>query len=141
MSRAMGLDVGTKTIGVALSDPTYLIAQAKETIHRRSLAEDLARIQAYIETYEVEEIVIGLPRHMNGDLGASAQRAQSFGQALEKELGRMVTYQDERMSTRSADRVLMETGVRRENRKKYVDALAATFILQTWLDKNKRRPM
>lgn len=138
MSRSMGLDVGKKTIGVALSDPSYLIAQAQGTIKRTSQKEDIDRVLEIVEKESVEEVVIGLPKHMNGDQGASVDRAKSFGRALEEAMGRPVIYQDERMTTLSADRVLMKTGVRRENRKKYVDAIAATFILQTWLDKEKR---
>lgn len=138
MKRAMGLDVGSKTIGVALSDPSYLIAQAHGTIKRTSQKEDIQKILDIIREEDVREVIIGLPKHMNGDQGRSVDRAKSFGRALGKEIGQDVIYQDERMTTISADRVLQQTGVRREHRKKYVDALAATFILQTWLDKEKR---
>lgn len=138
MSRAMGLDVGSKTIGVALSDPSYLIAQAHGTIQRTSQREDIQKILDIIQKEEVREVVLGLPKHMNGDQGRSVDRAKSLGRALEEEIGRPVVYQDERMTTLSADRVLQKTGVRREHRKKYVDSIAATFILQTWLDKEKR---
>lgn len=138
MSRAMGLDLGTKTIGIALSDPSYLIAQATETIQRKSLDEDLKKLGKLIEEQEVREIVLGLPRHMNHDLGKSAQRSLSFGQTLEKRFLLPVYYQDERLSTVSAERILKESGVRREKRKDYIDAIAASFILQTWLDKKRR---
>ncbi len=136
--RAMGLDVGTKTIGVAMSDPMYMIAQAKETIKRKDLKTDLDRVEELVVEFEVEEIIIGLPKHMNNSIGASAQRAKSFGKELEKRLNKTVIYQDERLSTMSAERILIETGVRRENRKEHVDAVAATFILQPWLDKSRR---
>ncbi len=138
MPRAMGLDVGTKTIGVALSDPLYMIAQSYTTIQRKKLRDDLLELKTIIEEKEIKEIIVGLPKHMNNDFGVSAQRAKSFGQELKKVFDLDVIYQDERMTTISADRVLMETGVRRENRKKHVDAVAATFILQSWLDRAKR---
>ena len=138
MGRAMGLDVGTKTIGVALGDPMYIIAQAYTTIKRNKLSDDIEKLLEIINDQSVEEIVIGLPKHMNNKEGASAQRSRSFGKELQERLNREVIYQDERMTTLSADRILMESGVRRENRKEHVDAVAATFILQTWLDKSKR---
>lgn len=138
MSRAMGLDLGTKTIGIALSDPSYLIAQAKETIQRKSFEEDLEKLDDLIRKEQVEAIVIGLPRHMNNDFGKSARRSLSFGKALEERFSLPVYYQDERLTTVSAERVLIESGVRREKRKDYIDAIAASFILQTWLDKRRR---
>lgn len=137
MARAMGLDVGTKTIGVAFSDPLYLIAQAHKTIQRTNLNEDIEKLEKLMEANDVNEIVLGLPKHMNNDEGRSAQRSRSFGQEIEKRLGRPVIYQDERMTSISANQVLMDTGVRREKRKDHIDALAASFILQTWLDKRR----
>ena len=80
MPRAMGLDVGTKTIGVALSDPMYMIAQSFTTIQRKKLRDDLLELKKIIEDQEVDEVIIGLPKHMNNDIGVSAQRAKSFGQ-------------------------------------------------------------
>lgn len=138
MSRAMGLDVGTKTIGIAFSDPTYLIAQAHSTLKRTQLSQDLAAVERLIQEQDVREIVIGLPKHMNNQLSDSARRAQSFGAELRKK-GYSIEYQDERLSTKSASHVLMKTGVRRENRKKHVDAVAATFILQQWLDRRGKQ--
>ncbi|MDD7593672.1 MAG: Holliday junction resolvase RuvX [Peptoniphilaceae bacterium] len=138
MTRAMGLDVGSKTIGVALSDPTYLIAQAKETIRHSTQERDVDQLEAIIRDYDVTEVVIGLPRHMNNALSDSARRAQSYGAALVRR-GVRVFYQDERLTTRQATEVLKQTGVRRENRKAHVDAIAATFILQAWLDRNGRK--
>lgn len=137
MTRALALDVGTKTIGLALSDPTYLIAQAYKTIKRENLQKDLDKLEIIIAEEDIEEIIIGLPRHMNNDLGASAQRAKSLGHSLEERTGKTVIYQDERLTTVSAEMVMKKRGTRREKRKEYVDALAATFILQTWLDRKR----
>lgn len=138
MTRAMGLDVGSKTIGVALSDPLYTIAQAKETIWHSTQDEDIDQIETWIRENDVAEVIIGLPLHMNNQLSDSARRAKSYGAALSRR-GYQVFYQDERLTTRQATSVLKETGVRRENRKKHVDAIAATFILQAWLDRNGRK--
>lgn len=133
----MGLDVGTKTIGVALSDPLYLIAQAHTTIKRTTLAADLAAVEELIDTFSIQEMIIGLPKHMNNQMSDSARRAKSFGAELTKK-GYAVFYQDERLSTVQANTVLKKTGVRREKRKTVVDAIAATFILQQWLDRREK---
>lgn len=137
MNRAMGLDLGTKTIGVSLSDPMYLIAQSFETIQRKSFEEDLKRLKEIIEEKEVQEIVIGLPKNMDNSLGPSAQRSRSFADLLKKELDQEIYLQDERLTTKQAMDLLKKDGVRREKRKKHVDAIAATFILQSWLDKRR----
>ncbi len=133
----MGLDVGTKTIGVALSDPLYLIAQAHTTIKRTTLAADLAAVEELIDAFSIQEMIIGLPKHMNNQMSDSARRAKSFGAELTKK-GYAVFYQDERLSTVQANTVLKKTGVRREKRKTVVDAIAATFILQQWLDRREK---
>ena len=137
MTRALGLDVGTKTIGVALSDPLYLIAQAHTTIKRTTLAADLAAVEELIDAFSIQEMIIGLPKHMNNQMSDSARRAKSFGAELTKK-GYAVFYQDERLSTVQANTVLKKTGVRREKRKTVVDAIAATFILQQWLDRREK---
>lgn len=133
----MGLDVGTKTIGVALSDPLYLIAQAHTTIKRTTLAADLAAVEELIDAFSIQEMIIGLPKHMNNQMSDSARRAKSFGVELTKK-GYAVFYQDERLSTVQANTVLKKNGVRREKRKTVVDAIAATFILQQWLDRREK---
>lgn len=133
----MGLDVGTKTIGVALSDPLYLIAQAHTTIKRTTLAADLAAVEELIDAFSIQEMIIGLPKHMNNQMSDSARRAKSFGVELTKK-GYAVFYQDERLSTVQANTVLKKTGVRREKRKTVVDAIAATFILQQWLGRREK---
>lgn len=136
--RIMGLDFGSKTVGVAVSDALLLTAQGVEIIRRKEenkLRQTLARIETLIQEYEVEELVLGLPKHMNGSEGARAELTEEFKDKLERRTGLPVTLWDERLTTVSADRTMMEAGIRRENRKEYVDMLAAVFILQGYLDR------
>lgn len=135
--RIMGLDYGTKTVGVAISDALLLTAQGIETIERKEenkLRRTCARIEELIHEYDVDRIVLGLPKHMNNDIGERAEKSIEFGEMLKKRTGLEVIMWDERMTTVSAERVLIESDVRRENRKKYVDKIAAVFILQGYLD-------
>lgn len=135
--RIMGLDYGTKTVGVAISDALHVTAQGIETITRKEenkLRRTCARIEALIKEYEVEKIVLGFPKHMNNDVGERAERALEFKEMLERRTGLEVVMWDERLTTVSAERTLMESGVRREDRKKYIDKIAAVFILQGYLD-------
>lgn len=135
--RIMGLDYGTKTVGVAVSDPLGITAQAVETIVRKDenkLRQTLARIEALAKEYEVEKFVLGLPKHMNNDIGERAEKSIEFGQMLQKRSGLEVIMWDERLTTASAERTLIEAGVRRENRKQFIDQIAAVFILQGYLD-------
>lgn len=140
--RVMGLDLGTKTVGVAISDALQITAQGIEIIRRKDenkLRQTLARIEELIVEYEVGEVVIGLPKHMNNDLGDRAQFSLDFKEKLERRTGLSVALWDERLTTVSADRIMMEAGVRREDRKEYVDKIAATLILQGYLDYKKGR--
>ena len=135
--RIMGLDYGTKTVGVAISDALGLTAQGIETITRKEenkLRKTCARIEALIKEYEVEKIVLGFPKHMNNDIGERAEKSLEFKEMLERRTGLPVVMWDERLTTVEADRTMMETGIRRENRKEYVDMIAAVFILQGYLD-------
>ncbi|MFI3236866.1 MAG: Holliday junction resolvase RuvX [Lachnospiraceae bacterium] len=135
--RIMGLDLGTKTVGVAVSDALLITAQGVEIVRRKDenkLRQTLARIEELILEYEVEEVVIGLPKHMNNDLGDRAAFSMEFKDKLERRTGLKVVLWDERLTTVTADRIMMEAGVRRENRKDYVDKIAATIILQGYLD-------
>ena len=135
--RIMGLDYGSKTVGVAMSDPLGLTAQAVETIWRKDenkLRKTCARIEELISEYEVERIVLGLPKHMNNDLGERAQKALAFGEMVKRRTGLEVVMWDERLTTVEAERTLIENNVRRENRKQYIDKIAAVFILQGYLD-------
>lgn len=135
--RILGLDYGTKTVGVAISDPLGITAQGLETITRKEankLRKTLARIEAVIEEYGVEEIVLGFPKNMDNSVGERAQDCRNFAEMLERRTGLSVVLWDERLTTVSADKVLMESGVRRENRKAVIDKIAAVFILQGYLD-------
>lgn len=135
--RIMGLDYGSKTIGVAVSDPMGLTAQGIETITREEenkLRKSLRRIEELVEQYQVEEIVLGFPKNMNNTIGERAEKSLQLKETLERRLGLPVIMWDERLTTVEADRTLIEAGVRRENRKKYVDMIAAVFILQGYLD-------
>lgn len=135
--RIIGLDYGTKTVGVAMSDALGITAQAVETIERKQenkLRQTLARIETLAKENGVEKFVLGLPKHMNNDIGERAEKAIEFGEMLKRRTGLEVIMWDERLSTVSAERTLMESGVRRENRKQYVDQIAAVFILQGYLD-------
>ncbi len=135
--RIMGLDFGSKTVGVAVSDPTGLIATGLEIVRREredKLRQTLARIEALIVEYEVDKIVLGYPKNMNDTLGERVEKTLSFKEMLERRTGLEVELWDERLTTVEADEVMMEAGIRREDRKKYVDKIAAAFILQGYLD-------
>jgi len=135
--RIIGLDYGTKTVGVAVSDALMITAQPLETIERKSankLRQTLARIESIIEEYQAERIVLGYPKNMNNTIGERAEATEQFKEDLERRTGLEVILWDERLSTVEAERILMDTGVRRENRKQYVDKMAAAVILQNYLD-------
>ncbi|MEF9945769.1 MAG: Holliday junction resolvase RuvX [Lachnospiraceae bacterium] len=135
--RSMGLDYGSKTVGVAVSDPLGFTAQGVETIHRKAenkLRQTLARIEELIQAYEVDKLVLGFPKHMNNDIGSRAEQSLEFKEMLERRTGLEVIMWDERLTTVEAERTLIESNVRREDRKKYVDKIAAIFILQGYLD-------
>ncbi len=137
MTRVMGLDYGSKTVGVAISDPLGITAQGIETIRRQredKLRRTLARIEELVSQYDVTEIVVGLPRNMNNTLGIRADKSTAFSEMVSKRTGLPVTLWDERLTTEEANRTLIENGVRRENRKDYVDRIAASLILQGYLD-------
>lgn len=140
--RIMGLDFGAKTVGVAISDPLLVTAQGIEIIRRKDenkLRQTLARIEELILTYQVEEIVLGLPKNMNDTLGARVELTNEFKEKLERRTGLPVHMWDERLTTVAADKAMMEAGIRRENRKEYVDKIAAVFILQGYLDLRSRK--
>lgn len=135
--RIMGLDFGSKTVGVAMSDPLLTIATPLEIIRRKEankLRKTLARIEELILEYEVEEIVLGLPLNMNDTEGERVVLTREFQDKLERRTGLPVHTWDERLTTVEADNAMMEAGIRRENRKEYVDKIAAALILQGYLD-------
>ena len=135
--RIMGLDYGSKTVGVAVSDLLGITAQGVETVERKEenkLRKTLARIEELAKEYEVEKIVLGFPKNMNNTIGERAEKSLEFKEMLERRTELPVIMWDERLSTVEAERTLMESGVRREERKKYVDKIAAVFILQGYLD-------
>lgn len=137
--RILGLDYGSKTMGVAVSDPLGFTAQGVEIIRRKSenkMRQTLARIEELIAQYQVEEIVLGLPKNMNNTLGDRAEKSLELKETLERRTGLPVVMWDERLTTAEAERTLMETGVRRENRKQYLDQMAAVLILQGYLDRS-----
>ena len=137
MIRIMGLDYGSKTVGVAISDPLGITAQGIETIHRKEenkLRRTLARIEALIAEYRVDTIVLGLPLHMNDEIGERAELSLAFKDMLVRRTGLEVIMWDERLTTVEAEQALIEMNVRREHRKKYIDQVAAIFILQGYLD-------
>ena len=135
--RIMGLDFGSKTVGVAISDPLLLTAQGITIIRRKEenkLRQTLAQIEKMIQEYEVSEIVLGDPKNMNATVGVRSELSAEFKEKLERRTGLKVTLWDERLTTVAADKAMMEAGIRREHRKEHVDKIAATFILQGYLD-------
>lgn len=136
--RIMGLDFGSKTVGVAVSDPLGITAQGLEIIRRKEenkLRRTYAKIEELIVEYQVGEIVLGLPKNMNATEGERAELTREFRESLERRTGLPVTLWDERLTTVAADRAMMEAGIRREHRRDYVDMIAASLILQGYLDR------
>lgn len=135
--RIIGLDFGSKTVGVAVSDELLITAQGIEIVRRKSenkLRQTLARIEELIKEYNVEKIVLGFPKNMNNSEGKRCEKTLEFKEMLERRTGLTVELWDERLTTVAADNLMMEAGIRRENRKEYVDQIAASFILQGYLD-------
>ena len=136
----MGLDYGSKTVGVAVSDPLWIIASGIEIIRRKSenkLRQTYARIEELVKEYDISLIVLGLPKHMNDDIGDRALLSMQFRDDLIRRTGLDVVMYDERMTTIQADRVMDELGIKGAQRKEYVDQIAAEFILQSYLDSLK----
>ena len=141
--RILGLDFGSKTVGVAVSDELLITAQGVEIIRRKAetkLRQTLARIKELADGYGVEKIVLGYPKNMNNTEGERCEKTNEFKGMLAKRCGLPVVLWDERLTTVAADRSMMETGIRRENRKDYVDEIAAVFILQGYLDYLSNHP-
>ena len=133
--RYIGLDVGDRTIGLAVSDPLGYTAQGITTVRRKSLEQDLQNLKEIFSDYTIEAIVVGLPKNMNGTIGPQAEKVMAFGEALKEEFGLEIVYWDERLTTMAAHRVMIEADFSRKKRKTLVDKIAATYILQGYLDK------
>lgn len=135
--RAMSLDVGTKTIGIATSDLMWMIANGVETIRRTSVERDFTRIGELIKEHEVSTLVVGYPKNMNGSIGERAQICEAFAEELRNRFPACkVVLWDERLSTVVAEKVLVDADMRRNKRKKIIDMMAAVVILQNYLDSN-----
>lgn len=142
MSRIMGLDYGSVTVGVALSDPMKITAQGLEVIRRKEenkLRRTLARLTEIIEEYEVELIVLGFPKNMNNTVGFRCERTKEFAEKLSKRVSIPIEYEDERLSTVEAHNAMIEGNVRREKREQIVDMVAATIILERYLDRRNHQ--
>ena len=133
----MGLDVGDKTIGVAVSDLMGLTAQGVKTVKRVGKKKDIEALKEIIKERQVNKIVSGLPKNMNGTLGPQGEKVIKFCELLEQETGIKIEYWDERLSTVAAERTLIQGNVRRENRKGVIDMVAAVIILQGYLDRQR----
>ena len=135
--RVIGLDYGSKTVGVALSDELMLTAQPLTTIHRdrpTKLRQTLAQIEQIIEQYDVDRIVVGWPKKLDNEEGERCEKTKEFGDMLENRTGLEIIYQDERLTTAQADGVLEQGCIRKDKRKQYIDKMAASLILQNYLD-------
>ena len=136
MTRIMGLDVGDKTVGVALSDPMLLTAQPFETIKRIKAKFDIDRIEEIVNEKDISLIVVGLPKNMNNSIGPQSMKVMSFVDLIKKRIDTEIVYEDERLTTVQSESVLIDMDVRRENRKTHIDKIAASFILQCYLDRS-----
>lgn len=135
--RILGLDLGDKTIGLAVSDPTGLFSQPVKTLPRTWTKKDIDAIKKIIEEYCIEKIVIGLPKNMNGSLGPQSEKSMEFADVLKKETGLNVDLWDERLTTVAAERALLEADMSRKRRREVIDSIAASIILQSYLDSRK----
>lgn len=138
--RALGLDLGTRTIGLAVSDELGITAQGLDTLERRGPRKDLEALAAYVTAYSVDRFVIGLPLNMDGSEGPRAEFTRTFGIGLEAATKRPVIYWDERLTTVAAQSALREGGASRKKRREVIDKVAAVLILQGWLDAQRPQP-
>ena len=136
-TRVLGIDYGDVRMGIAVSDLMGWTAQGVETIHRKSLEQDLARIGELIREYAVDRIVLGFPKNMNNTVGPRGEMSQQFAETLKEQFGLPVTLWDERLSTMAAERMLVSADVSRKKRKQVIDKMAAAIILQNYLDAQK----
>jgi len=139
MMRIMGLDIGTKTIGIAISDELGITAQGFKTIKRKSMGEDLGEINTIITQFKIEKVVVGLPKNMNGTLGKQAEIVFRWIKDFKEKISLPMVTWDERLSTVEASRTLLEADLSRKKRKGVIDKLAAVIILQGYLDQIRNR--
>lgn len=132
--RILGLDIGDKTIGIALSDPLLITAQGITTIKRTNIGNDILELKKICDEYKVEEFLVGFPKNMNGTIGPQCEKVMEFCKVLEKKIGFKITLWDERLTTVAAERAMLEADLSRKKRKKIIDKMAATYILQGYLD-------
>ena len=140
--RILGLDYGSKTVGVAVSDPLGITAQGVETINRKQenkLRRTFARIQELVSEYDIETIVLGYPKNMDGSVGERGRKTEEFRDMLAGRTGLPVVLCDERLTTIEANEILIESGVRREDRKQVIDKIAAVLILRSYLESVQER--
>ncbi len=136
--RCIGLDLGSRTLGVSMSDPSGMIATSFKVIrHNEEYEKLIGEVKAIVEEYKVEKIILGFPKNMNGTIGPKGELSYKFKEMLEKSIGIEVILMDERLSTVEATNILIKGDISREKRKKVVDSLAATIILQSYLDSKK----
>lgn len=138
MERILGLDVGDKTVGVAVSDLLQLTAQGLTTIRRESKVKDYAALEDIINEYSIKKVVVGLPKNMNGTIGPQGDKTIKFAEKLKNKFNIELIYEDERLTTMAAEKMLISGDVRRDKRKQVIDKVAATYILQTYLDRQGR---
>lgn len=136
MDRILGLDVGNKTIGVAVSDPFFLTAQGLKTIKRSNIKKDMEELKLIIQEQNIIKIVVGFPKNMNNTVGPQGEKVLLFVKKMKKELDVEIVLEDERLTTVSAEKMLISGNVRREKRKEIIDKVAAVYILQIYLDRN-----
>ena len=137
--RILGLDVGQKTIGVAISDPLGFTAQGITTIRRTKKVEDIKEVVRICNEYSVETIVVGLPKNMDGSIGFAGEKIQEFSNLLKESIDLEIVFWDERLTTVDAHKAMLEADLSRGKRKKIVDKVAATYILQGYLDRISRK--
>ncbi|MBC3795816.1 Holliday junction resolvase RuvX [Acetobacterium paludosum] len=135
MERILGLDVGDKRIGVAVTDPLQITAQGVATVKRKTRDDDLEAFRQLIEKYEIKKVVAGLPLNMDGSESAQTRKTVNFCQFIKKRLDIEIIYIDERLTSSWSEKILIEGNVSRENRKEYIDMLAAQMILQSYMDR------
>ena len=138
--RVLGLDLGSKRIGVALSDPEGVIASPLTTLERHGGGRDLEAVSGLVREHDVGEIVVGLPLHMDGRRGPEAEAARRFARGLREAIGIPVDLQDERWTTVEAERALRESGRRGKKQRAVVDSVAASILLRTWLERRRQQP-